>query len=48
MTTPRKSTSIPVRVTDIDLFDHMNNSVYWSVIEDYLSSSPGVLRRRCG
>jgi acyl-ACP thioesterase len=28
----------PVRVTDIDLFDHMNNSVYWSVIEDYLAS----------
>src|SRR5258707_14361964 len=26
----------PVRVTDIDLFDHMNNSVYCSVIEDYL------------
>ena len=20
----------PVRVSDIDLFDHMNNSVYWS------------------
>jgi acyl-ACP thioesterase len=30
----------PVRVTDIDLFDHMNNSVYWSVIEDYLASHP--------
>jgi len=28
----------PVRVTDIDLFDHMNNAVYWSVIEDYLAS----------
>src|SRR6202020_1101112 len=28
----------PVRVTDIDLFDHMNNSVYWAVIEDYLAS----------
>ncbi|WP_163712845.1 acyl-[acyl-carrier-protein] thioesterase [Mycobacterium timonense] len=28
----------PVRVTDIDLFDHMNNSVYWSVVEDYLAS----------
>jgi acyl-ACP thioesterase len=34
----------PVRVTDIDLFDHMNNSVYWSVIEDYLSSTPELLR----
>lgn len=30
----------PVRVTDIDLFDHMNNSVYWTVIEDYLLSRP--------
>src|ERR1700760_1030879 len=28
----------PVRFTDIDLFDHMNNSVYWSVVEDYLAS----------
>src|SRR6202008_1041035 len=34
----------PVRVTDIDLFDHMNNSVYWSVIEDYLASHPELLR----
>jgi acyl-ACP thioesterase len=33
----------PVRVTDIDLFDHMNNSVYWSVIEDYLWSCPEAL-----
>ena len=33
----------PVRVTDIDLFDHMNNSVYWSVVEDYLSSCPEML-----
>ena len=35
----------PVRFTDIDLFDHMNNSVYWSVIEDYLSGAPELLRR---
>jgi acyl-ACP thioesterase len=28
----------PVRVSDIDLFDHVNNSVYWSVVEDYLQS----------
>ena len=34
----------PVRVTDIDLFDHMNNSVYWAVIEDYLASCPGLLK----
>jgi acyl-ACP thioesterase len=34
----------PVRVTDIDLFDHMNNSVYWSVIEDYLWSFPELLK----
>lgn len=33
----------PVRVTDIDLFDHMNNSVYWSVIEDYLASHPELM-----
>lgn len=30
----------PVRVADIDIFDHMNNSVYWTVIEDYLFSAP--------
>jgi acyl-ACP thioesterase len=34
----------PVRVTDIDLFDHMNNSVYWAVIEDYLASCPELLK----
>src|ERR1700743_2907383 len=34
----------PVRVTDIDLFDHMNNSVYWSVIEDYLDSHPELMQ----
>lgn len=33
----------PVRATDIDLFDHMNNSVYWSVIEDYLYNCPELL-----
>jgi acyl-ACP thioesterase len=33
-----------VRFTDIDLFDHMNNSVYWSVVEDYLSATPEILR----
>ena len=33
----------PVRVSDIDLFDHMNNSVYWSVIEDYLHAHPDLL-----
>jgi acyl-ACP thioesterase len=33
----------PVRVSDIDLFDHMNNSVYWTVIEDYLNSYPELL-----
>jgi acyl-ACP thioesterase len=33
----------PVRVSDIDLFDHMNNSVYWAVIEDYLFSHPELL-----
>jgi acyl-ACP thioesterase len=34
----------PVRFTDIDLFDHMNNSVYWSVVEEYLSAAPELLR----
>jgi len=33
----------PVRVSDIDIFDHMNNSVYWSVIEDYLAGHPDLL-----
>lgn len=33
----------PLRFTDIDLFDHMNNSVYWTVVEDYLSSYPELL-----
>jgi acyl-ACP thioesterase len=33
----------PVRVSDIDIFDHMNNSVYWSVIEDYLYDRPELV-----
>ncbi|MGB3894987.1 MAG: acyl-[acyl-carrier-protein] thioesterase [Mycolicibacter sinensis] len=33
----------PIRFTDIDLFDHMNNAVYWTVVEDYLSSYPELL-----
>lgn len=33
----------PVRVTDIDLFDHMNNAVYWTVVEDYLYTHPELL-----
>ncbi|MGA5546141.1 acyl-ACP thioesterase domain-containing protein [Mycobacterium sp. NPDC051198] len=36
----------PVRVSDIDLFDHMNNSVYWTVIEDYLYSHPELLEKK--
>jgi acyl-ACP thioesterase len=35
----------PVRVSDIDIFDHMNNSVYWSVVEDYLGSHPELLQK---
>ena len=35
----------PVRVSDIDIFDHMNNSVYWSVVEDYLFSNPELLHK---
>ena len=39
----------PVRVSDIDIFDHMNNSVYWSVIEDYLlQHTRTAAQRRCG
>jgi acyl-ACP thioesterase len=34
----------PVRVSDIDIFDHMNNSVYWSVVEDYLHGHPELLK----
>jgi len=34
----------PVRVSDIDIFDHMNNSVYWSVVEDYLYHHPELLK----
>ncbi|OBJ73068.1 acyl-[acyl-carrier-protein] thioesterase [Mycobacterium sp. 1274756.6] len=33
----------PIRVTDIDLFDHVNNSVYWSVVEDCLAGHPELL-----
>ena len=33
-----------MRVTDIDLFDHMKNAVYWGrVVEDQLSATPEVL-----
>jgi acyl-ACP thioesterase len=35
----------PVRVSDIDIFDHMNNSVYWSVVEDYLYNNPELLSK---
>lgn len=34
----------PVRVADIDLFDHMNNAVYWTAVEDYLYSNPDLLK----
>jgi acyl-ACP thioesterase len=33
----------PVRVADIDLFDHMNNCVYWSAVEEYLFTTPELL-----
>ena len=35
----------PVRVSDIYIFDHMNNSVYWSVVEDYLFGNPELLHK---
>ena len=34
----------PVRVSDIDIFDHMNNSVYWSVVEEFLAATPEMLK----
>src|SRR5258707_15791754 len=40
---PTQIREFPVRFTDIDLFDHVNNCVYWSVIEDYLSATPKML-----
>ncbi|OBI39702.1 acyl-[acyl-carrier-protein] thioesterase [Mycobacterium colombiense] len=30
----------PVRATDIDIFNHVNNSVYWAVVEEYLRGQP--------
>ena len=30
----------PIRVSDIDLFDHVNNSVYWKVVEEFLANLP--------
>jgi len=41
----REVRDYPVRVSDIDIFDHMNNSVYWSVVEDYLAGHPELLAR---
>jgi acyl-ACP thioesterase len=35
--------AFPVRVSDIDIFDHMNNAVYWSVVEDFLATQPALL-----
>jgi acyl-ACP thioesterase len=33
----------PIRISDIDLFDHVNNSVYWKVVEEYLGPFPELL-----
>jgi len=33
----------PIRVSDIDLFDHVNNSVYWKVVEEFLEPHPELL-----
>jgi acyl-ACP thioesterase len=30
----------PIRVSDIDLFDHVNNSVYWKVVQEFLAPHP--------
>ena len=32
----------PIRVSDIDLFDHVNNSVYWKVVEEFPRPAPGT------
>jgi len=32
-----------VRLSDIDLFDHVNNSVYWKVVEEFLAPNPELL-----
>ncbi len=32
--------AFPIRVSDIDLFDHVNNSVYWKVVEEFLGPYP--------
>lgn len=37
----------PIRVSDIDLFDHVNNSVYWKVVEEFLAPHPELLEARC-
>ena len=33
----------PIRVSDIDLFAHVNNSVYWKVVEEFLAPHPELL-----
>ncbi|WP_167106769.1 acyl-[acyl-carrier-protein] thioesterase [Mycobacterium sp. DL592] len=30
----------PIRVSDIDFFDHVNNSVYWKVVEEFFAPHP--------
>jgi acyl-ACP thioesterase len=35
----------PVRVSDIDIFDHVNNAAYWSVVEDHLFHHPELLAK---
>ncbi|WP_328350838.1 acyl-[acyl-carrier-protein] thioesterase [Mycobacterium sp. NBC_00419] len=32
--------AFPIRVSDIDFFDHVNNSVYWKVVEEFLAPYP--------
>ena len=38
----------PVRVSDIDIFDHMNNSVYWTSSRTTSSTRPNCSTHRCG
>lgn len=35
------------RVTDLDVYDHVNNAVYWSAVEEWLAG-PGAGRRVAG
>jgi acyl-ACP thioesterase len=37
----------PVRVTDLDVFDHVNNAIHWAILEEVLAHAPAAAAR-CG